>query len=63
MKDGNVRRKFVLEVTQEQMLLSELEKGVVFAREQLLEEIKRNGYNILLLERYVSAFLQSTVSN
>ena len=53
MKDANVRRKFVVEVTHEKMLLSELEKAVVFARQQLLEEIKRNGYNILLLEWYV----------
>lgn len=28
-----------------------LPKTVTFAREQLFEEVKKNGYNVLLLER------------
>lgn len=51
-KDSNVLRKFVLDVQKGKVLQEELQKAVVFARERLLEEIKKNGYNVLLLERY-----------
>ncbi|KAF8203290.1 hypothetical protein BJ912DRAFT_1037728 [Pholiota molesta] len=52
IKRSNVQRKYVLDVRNDQHLQSELQKAIVFARNQLLEEIKRNGYNILLLESW-----------
>ncbi|KJA25949.1 hypothetical protein HYPSUDRAFT_36793 [Hypholoma sublateritium FD-334 SS-4] len=51
-KDSNVRRKVVLDVPKGKALREELQKAVVFARERLLEEIKQNGYNVLLLESW-----------
>jgi hypothetical protein len=57
MKGVNVRRKFLLNVSQNARLKVELRKAVTFAREQLLQEIRRNGYNILLFERSVFLLL------
>ena len=57
-------RKFVLDVPKGKVLREELQKAVVFARERLLEEVKRNGYNVLLLERYGAHYsLMSHPSN
>ncbi|KAF8971574.1 hypothetical protein BDZ97DRAFT_1914038 [Flammula alnicola] len=54
VNENNIRRKYVLDVNRDmsKQLSSELPKAVAFAREQLLEEIKRSGYNILLLESW-----------
>ena len=52
VKDTKVRRKYVLEVKRDMVGRSELPKALVFARSQLLQEVNKNGYNILLNERY-----------
>ncbi|KDR84758.1 hypothetical protein GALMADRAFT_131550 [Galerina marginata CBS 339.88] len=52
VKENNVRRTYAFEIKRDARESSELLKAVVFAREQLLEEIKKNGYNILLLESW-----------
>jgi len=53
VKGGNVRRTYVVEVKREAFKKDSgmLPKTVTFAREQLFEEVKKNGYNVLLLER------------
>ena len=51
VKDSNVRRTYVLEVKRDARQHNDLRNAVVFAREQLFKEIKKNGYNTLLLER------------
>ncbi|KAF9480445.1 hypothetical protein BDN70DRAFT_877582 [Pholiota conissans] len=52
VKNTNVQRKYVIDVKKDQDLQNELQKAIVFARAQLLEEVKKNGYNILLLESW-----------
>ncbi|PPQ90447.1 hypothetical protein CVT25_014965 [Psilocybe cyanescens] len=51
VKETNVRRTYVLDVKRDARESNQLLRAVVFAREQLQQEIKRNGYNILLSER------------
>jgi len=50
VKDSNVRRTYVVEIKRDAMKNNVLPRTVVFAREQLLQEVNKNGYNILLLE-------------
>ncbi|KAF5311789.1 hypothetical protein D9619_003324 [Psilocybe cf. subviscida] len=52
VKDTKVRRKYVLEVKRDMVGRSELPKALVFARGQLLQEVNKNGYNILLNESW-----------
>jgi hypothetical protein len=51
VKDTNVRRTYVLEFKRDARQQNDLRNAVVFAREQLLKEMKKSGYNALLLER------------
>jgi len=51
VKENNVRRTYVLEVKRDARQHNDLHNAVVFAREQLFKEVKKNGYNTLLLER------------
>jgi len=52
IKQGHVRRKYVLEVRPNVSLDPELQKAVIFAQGQLLDEIEQNGYNVLLSESW-----------
>jgi len=53
VKQGNVRRKYVLDVKSDTSLNRELRKALIFSQGQLLQEIRDNGYNVLLSERLV----------
>jgi hypothetical protein len=63
IKDTTITRTYLLEVKGDTRQSADLRKAVIFAREQLLQEAKKNGYNILWLERYYLAyfFLKSSV--
>lgn len=52
IKDTSITRTYLLDVKDDTRGSADLRKAVVFAREQLLQEAKENGYNILWLERY-----------
>ncbi|KAF9535575.1 hypothetical protein CPB83DRAFT_841991 [Crepidotus variabilis] len=52
VKQADVKRKYVLDVRPHSKLNAELKKAVVFARDQLLSEVRKNGYNLLLLESW-----------
>jgi len=52
VKQGFVRRNYVLEVKPNVALRPELQKAVIFAQGQLLDEIEQNGYNVLLSESW-----------
>ncbi|KIM48437.1 hypothetical protein M413DRAFT_440169 [Hebeloma cylindrosporum] len=52
VKDTNVRRTYVLELKRDARQQNDLRNAVVFAREQLLKEITKSGYNALLLESW-----------
>ncbi|KAF8895052.1 hypothetical protein CPB84DRAFT_1848384 [Gymnopilus junonius] len=52
IKETNVRRSYSFEIKRESRDKKLLLNAVVFAREQLMKEIKQNGYNILLLESW-----------
>ncbi|KAF8168334.1 hypothetical protein B0H34DRAFT_56242 [Crassisporium funariophilum] len=52
IKDSNIRRTYVLQVKTDTRQSQDLPHAVMFAREQLLQEAKKNGYNILLLESW-----------
>lgn len=53
VKQGNVRRKYVLDVKSDTSLNRSLRKALIFSQGQLLQEIRENGYNVLLSERLV----------
>lgn len=61
VKETNVRRTYSFEIKREAKESKQLLNAVVFAREQLMQEIKRNGYNILLLERCVCYSLRLSI--
>lgn len=50
--DTTITRTYLLDVKGDTRQSADLRKAVVFAREQLLQEVKKNGYNMLWLERY-----------
>jgi len=52
VKENNVRRTYVLEVKRDARQHNDLRNAVIFAREQLFKEVKKNGYNTLLLESW-----------
>jgi hypothetical protein len=52
IKDTSITRTYLLDVKVDTRGSADLPKAVIFAREQLLQEAKENGYNILWLERY-----------
>ena len=52
IKDTSITRTYLLDVKDDTRQSADLRKAVIFAREQLLQEAKKNGYNILWLERY-----------
>ncbi|PPQ80021.1 hypothetical protein CVT26_011903, partial [Gymnopilus dilepis] len=45
VKETNVRRRYAFEIKRDTSERKQLLNAVVFAREQLMQEIKRNGYN------------------
>ena len=51
IKDTSITRTYLLDVKGNTRQSADLRKAVIFAREQLLQEAKKNGYNILWLER------------
>lgn len=51
MKDTSITRTYLLDVKHDARKSENLCKALIFAREQLLQEAKTNGYNILWLER------------
>ncbi|KAH9487153.1 hypothetical protein JR316_0001222 [Psilocybe cubensis] len=52
IKETNVRRTYVLDVKRDARESNQLLRALMFAREQLQQEIKRNGYNVLLSESW-----------
>ncbi|KAJ3508064.1 hypothetical protein NLJ89_g5958 [Agrocybe chaxingu] len=52
IKDSTVRRMYAFDVKCEGKHRGDLHKAVIFARDQLLQEMNKNGYNILLLESW-----------
>lgn len=63
IKNTNVTRTYLVDIKDDARQSVDLRKPVIFAREQLLQEAKKNGYNMLWLERYYLPFffLESSV--
>ena len=53
IKEAPVRRKYILEVKPNISPDPGLQKAVIFAQKQLMDEMEQNGYNVLLSERFV----------
>ncbi|KAF9557843.1 hypothetical protein CPC08DRAFT_30178 [Agrocybe pediades] len=58
VKSTNVRRTYILDVKRDARQGNDLLNAVVFAREKLLEELNKNGYNTLLLESWSVTLLR-----
>lgn len=54
IKGTSITRTYLLDVKHDTHKTTDLRKAVIFARGQLLQEAKKNGYNMLWLERYLS---------
>lgn len=52
IKETSITRTYLLDVKHDAQQSTDLRNAVIFAREQLLQEAKKSGYNILWLERY-----------
>jgi hypothetical protein len=52
IKDTSITRTYLIDVKDNTRESADLRKAVIFAREQLLQEAKKSGYNIFWLERY-----------
>jgi len=52
IEDTNITRTYLLDVKNDTRQSPDLHKAVIFAREQLLQEAKKSGYNILWLESW-----------
>ena len=63
IKNTNVTRTYLVDIKDDARQSVDLRKAVIFAREQLLQEAKKNGYNMLWLERYYLPYflLESSV--
>lgn len=57
IKDTNITRTYLLDVKNDTRQSTDLHNAVIFAREQLLQEAEKSGYNILWLERYYLPYL------
>jgi len=58
IKDTSITRTYLLDVKHDARESVDLRKAVIFAREQLLQEAKKNGYNILWLESWQVTLLR-----
>jgi len=58
IKDTSITRTYLLDVKGDTRQSADLRKAVIFAREQLLQEAKKNGYNILWLESWQVTLLR-----
>jgi len=58
IKDTSITRTYLLDVKDNTRGSADLRKAVIFAREQLLQEVKENGYNILWLESWQVTLLR-----
>jgi len=58
VKQSPIRRKYVLEVKPNLSLDPDVQRAVIFAQKQLLDEIEQNGYNVLLSESWQVTLLR-----
>lgn len=58
--ESDTRGTYVFEVDHGKKHL-DLKDAVVFARQQLLQEVIKKGYNILLLERWIGSITPRTI--
>jgi len=58
INDTNLSRTYLLDIKHDRPQTADLRKAVIFAREQLLQEAKKNGYNIFWLESWRMTLLR-----
>lgn len=62
IKDTSIARTYLLEVKHDTQRSADLRNAVIFARQQLLQEAKKNGYNLLWLESWRVTLLRKARS-